>query len=161
MASILLVCRCNVCRSPMACAVANQLLARSALVRQLQISAAGTHANLRGSRPDPRALATLERHGYTPQRTRARAIAPKDFVRFDQILAMDQSNLDDLQRLCPPAHAHKLGLYLALASDAPFSEIPDPYFGSPQSFERVLELCETAALGLLTHWRSQLGAQPT
>jgi protein-tyrosine phosphatase len=141
----------------MACAVASQLLARSALARHLQISTAGTHGAMRGTRPDPRALATLERHGYAPQRTRARAIAPRDFAHFDQILAMDQSNLDDLQRLCPPAQAHKLGLFLALASDAPASEIPDPYFGSPQSFERVLQWCEVGARGLLRHWAMVLG----
>lgn len=136
----------------MACAVASQWLEQSALGRTLHLSTAGTHGTLRGTRADPRAIATLTRHGYAPPRSRARAITAKDFAQYDQILAMDSSNLSDLQRLCPPAHAHKLGLYLALASDAPESEIPDPYFGGPQSFERVLALCEAGARGLLAHW---------
>ena len=72
------------------------------------------------------------------------------FDRFDRILAMDEDNLSLLQRQCPEESRSKLGLFLAYAPDLGLSNIPDPYYGAEEGFERVLELCELAAGGLLS-----------
>jgi protein-tyrosine phosphatase len=55
-----------------------------------------------------------------------------------------------LERLCPREHAHKLGLFLDFGGGSP-REVPDPYYGGPDGFERVLDLVERAAEGLLRH----------
>ena len=62
---------------------------------------------------------------------------------------MDQSNLDDLRRICPTEHVHKLRLFLEFAPELGLREVPDPYYGGPQGFEHVLDLCEAAARGLI------------
>ena len=72
-----------------------------------------------------------------------------DFQNFDVILAMDNANLAELHRICPPEHAHKLALFLADVDGLAQSEVPDPYFGSTQGFERVMDLCETGARALI------------
>ena len=62
---------------------------------------------------------------------------------------MDQQNLDNLRRLCPPEHQHKLHLLLAFAPALGQQEVPDPYYGNAAGFERVLDLCEAGVSGLL------------
>jgi protein-tyrosine phosphatase len=157
MTHILLVCRGNLCRSPMAWSITRTLLAPTPLAPQLHLASAGTHAGLAPAHTDPRASAALVRHGYAPGRMRSRNVQPHDFERFDQILAMDHSNLTDLLHRCPDAHRHKLGLFLRYAPDLSTTEIPDPYYGGLPGFERVLHLCEAGARGLLAHWRARQG----
>lgn len=152
MTNILLVCRGNLCRSPMAWSITRKLVGPTPLAQHLHIESAGTHAAVGATRADPRTISALARHGYAPGRMRSRNVLPQDFERFDQILAMDHSNLADLQRVCPGVHHHKLGLFLHYAPELENTEIPDPYFGGPQGFERVLNLCEAGAKGLVAHW---------
>lgn len=151
MTNLLLVCMGNICRSPMAQTIAQKLAADASLSRQLKFDSAGTHAARLGSRPDPRVEAALSRHGYEVGRTRSRRITPRDFLHFDLILAMDEGNLVDLQRLCPPEHSHKLRLFLDFAEELNETEVPDPYYGNAEGFERVLYLCEAGARGLIRH----------
>ncbi|MES2877210.1 MAG: low molecular weight protein-tyrosine-phosphatase, partial [Pseudomonadota bacterium] len=111
----------------------------------------GTHVPLRGEPPDPRAQTILADHGYKVARLRSRRISMQDFQKFDLILAMDSSNLTELRRRCPPEHAHKLRLFLSFAEGLTETEVPDPYYGNADGFERVLNLCEAGATGLLKH----------
>jgi len=133
----------------MAQSVAHRLAADAGLSQQLKFDSAGTHAHHLGERPDSRAQATLTRHGYDVGRNRSRRITPHDFQHFDLILAMDGSNLADLRRLCPPEHSSKLRLFLDFAVDLNETEVPDPYYGNAQGFERVLELCEAGIKGFI------------
>lgn len=151
MTKLLMVCMGNICRSPMAQAIALGMAQAAENSAALQIDSAGTHAPLLAQRPDPRALATLTRHGYGLGRSRSRRIEPLDFDRFDLILAMDAPNLLELRRICPPVHAHKLHLLMQFSNGQNGHEIPDPYFGNTEGFERVLALCEAGSRGLLQH----------
>ena len=80
---------------------------------------------------------------------RGRRVAEHDFPLFDLVLAMDRQNLAALERVCPEEHLHKLRLFMEYAQDCEEDEIPDPYYGGPDGFERVLDLCEAAARGLI------------
>jgi protein-tyrosine phosphatase len=84
-------------------------------------------------------------------------VAPADFGAFDYVLAMDEANLRALQRLCPPQHARKLQLFMEFHADAAVREVPDPYYGENDGFERVLDLVEHASQGLLRHLRERFG----
>jgi protein-tyrosine phosphatase len=99
-------------------------------------------------------VAALTRRGYRPAKRKSRSIADKDFAKFDLILAMDQANLQGLQKRCPPEHRHKLRLFLEFAPAAGLKEIPDPYYGPVQGFENVLDLCEAGSRGLIAHVKS-------
>jgi len=150
---LLMICMGNICRSPMAQLVAQQLLQQAGFARTVLVDSAGTHAVRGGESPDPRAKKALVARGYTVGKLRARQISDADFGRYDLILAMDQANLNDLRRLCPGEHAHKLRLLLEFADGYNESEVPDPYYGNAQSFERALDMVEASARGLVEHHR--------
>jgi protein-tyrosine phosphatase len=80
---------------------------------------------------------------------RARQVQKADFADFDIILAMDRTNLGILEADCPVQHRHKLALLLDYASGLDADDVPDPYGESQESFERVLDMIEDAACGLI------------
>ncbi len=140
----------NICRSPLASSALQALLAQRRLEHAFAVDSAGTYAGHQGEKPDRRAIAVATARGYSHiARERARGVVPKDFERFDLILAMDRSNLVNLQRLCPADHQHKLHLFLEFAAIAEAGEVPDPYYGNDEGFERVMQLCEQGASGVL------------
>lgn len=149
MTKVLMVCMGNICRSPMAQAVAEQLAREAGRSQEFVFDSAGTLAQHAGERPDPRAITVLLSRDFEPGNMRARRVNDHDFERFDLILAMDQTNLAELQRLCPPQHLGKLHLLLEFAPAAGVDEVPDPYYGDLAGFERVLDLCEAGARGLI------------
>ena len=62
---------------------------------------------------------------------------------------MDETNLQVLTELKPPDFGGYLGLLLDFAPALGTREVPDPYFGGPDGFERVLDLVEASVDGLL------------
>ncbi|MEH6500451.1 MAG: low molecular weight protein-tyrosine-phosphatase [Pseudoalteromonas distincta] len=150
MTRILFVCLGNICRSPSAEGVFASRLQQSAVAQQVQIDSAGTGGYHTGEPPDRRATAAALKRGYDLRAQRARAVADEDFSRFDLILAMDQSNLDNLRARAPANAKAQLGLFMAFAPDWP-AEVPDPYYGGDDGFERVLDMLEAASAGLLEH----------
>ena len=123
------------------------------LGRDTVVEAAGTHAGRISDAPDPRGTAALKKRGYVAGKTRSRRVTENDFIRFDLILAMDQANLSALREACPLEHNHKLRLFLDYAPQTGQREVPDPYYGGPDGFERVLDLCEAGAKGLVSDLR--------
>ncbi len=154
MTSVLMVCTANICRSPMAQMVGTHMAQKAGMTKAVRFDSAGTQASRLSEPADPRTKTTLVKHDYPTGKTRSRRINVDDFARFDLILAMDQSNLNDLREVCPDEHLHKLRLFLEFAPSLGIQEVPDPYYGGPQGFDRVLELCEAGATGLLDHIRS-------
>ena len=136
MTSVLFVCLGNICRSPTAEAV---FRARSANLG-IAIDSAGTGAWHAGEGPDPRSRAEGERRGYSFEGQTARKVTMQDFYDFDFILAMDASNLSDLRDLRPNDSQANLSLFLPDGSD-----VPDPYYGGPEGFSRVVDLIEFAS----------------
>jgi protein-tyrosine phosphatase len=149
MTKVLMVCMGNICRSPMAEAIARKMAADAGMATMLTFSSAGTHANHVGERLDPRAVTALSRRGYDAGRVRSRKLALADFQRFDVILAMDNSNMAELLRICPSEHTRKIGFFLAGTNGQPPIEVPDPYYGNQHGFERVMDLCELGARALI------------
>ncbi len=138
---VLVVCTGNICRSPTAEGVLRHLAHESGV--SLHVDSAGTHGYHVGEPPDERAQRHAARRGYDLSALRARRIERADFEAFDLILAMDRGHLRILERLCPPGHRGKLRLFLE------DREVPDPYYEGPEGFERVLDLVESGARGLL------------
>ncbi len=64
---------------------------------------------------------------------------------------MDRSNLSELTRRAPSRAKAQLWLFMGFAPLDPLEgdEVPDPYYGGVEDFERVLDLCERAARGFL------------
>lgn len=155
MMRVLFVCLGNICRSPTAEGVLRQRVKEAGLQAQVTVDSAGTGDWHCGQPPDARAIQAARSRGYDLGGLRARQVSPPDFVRFDLILAMDRQNLADLQQLAGGQGGARIDLYLrryGLAVD----EVPDPYYGGPAGFSRVLDLLEQASLALLDEIRSRL-----
>ena len=146
---VLFVCTGNLCRSPMAQAIAQTLARGAGLAMRVAFDSAGTHALQGRASIDPRARAVLARAGYAVDTHRARRMTPQDFVVNDLVLAMDAGHLETLREACGPEHAHKLRLFLDFVPGLEGRDVPDPYFGDLGGFERVLGLCEAGVRGLL------------
>lgn len=155
--SVLFVCMGNICRSPTAQGVFEYLVKNEGLTGHIQIDSAGTHAYHVGEGPDSRAMEAAKRRGIDLGTQRARRVAEVDFEHFDLVLAMDQDNYHDLLAVCPAHQSEKLRLFLDFAPEAGTREVPDPYYGGGTGFERVLDLVEQAARGLLAEIRQQHG----
>lgn len=146
---MLFVCLGNICRSPTAEGVLRQLAAESAPALDLEIDSAGTGDYHIGSAPDRRSQRAAMRRGIDLSGLRARQVALPDFEHFDLILAMDRSNLRLLQSLRPSGSHAQLELFLKYAGNLTDLEVPDPYFGGEDGFERVLDLVTLASRGLI------------
>ena len=154
--TVLFVCMGNICRSPTAQGVFEYLVEEARLGERIHVDSAGTHAYHIGERPDQRATQAAAGRGIDLSRQRARRVESTDFTRFDYVLAMDSSNLEDLVRICPQQHRSKIRLFLDYAEDLSEREVPDPYYGGHQGFERVLDLIEMGAQALLDDVRRRL-----
>ena len=145
----LLVCMGNICRSPAAEEVFRVKSAKAGLSQCLEIDSAGTHGYHEGEPPDLRMRKAAAKRGYDLGRLRARRLSLRDYEYFDRILAMDRQNLAFMRAACPYEQQGKLGLFMECAVDFGVDEVPDPYYGSADGFERVLDLCEEAVSGLI------------
>lgn len=153
MTKVLFVCLGNICRSPTADGIFRQLLIREKLEQKILVDSAGTGDWHIGKAPDSRTVAAARQRGYDLSVLRARQVNKTDFSEFDYVLAMDKSNLLDLQRMKPSTYTGHLGLFLEFGARGDYCEVPDPYYGGEDGFELVLDLVEDAAQGLLSHIR--------
>lgn len=156
MVSVLFVCMGNICRSPMAEGAFRRMLEGVGLTEKIYADSAGTHSYHIGAPPDVRSQATALRRGVDVRNLRARQVTEADFAEFDYVLAMDQDNLQHLLNLCQNAELRpRIQLFLNFAPELPEREVPDPYYGGTGGFERVMDLVEAAAQGLLVQIRER------
>jgi protein-tyrosine phosphatase len=142
---ILFVCTGNICRSPTAEGVLRHLAKEESI--ELHIESAGLGDWHVGQPPDERSQHHARNRGYDLSAQRARQVRPRDFDEFDMILAMDRGHLRALQKLAPPRHHAKLRLFV----DG--RDVPDPYYGGADGFEKVLDLVEAQCRRLLADLR--------
>lgn len=143
---ILFVCTGNICRSPTAEGVLRHLARELGL--DIHIESAGTGDWHLGQPPDPRAQRHAAGRGYDLSAQRARQVRAADFESFDFIVAMDRSHLMLLQAQCPAQHRAKLRMLVH------GRDVPDPYHGGAEGFERVLDMVEAGCRDLLEEIRS-------
>ena len=77
------------------------------------------------------------------------AICQPDFDRFDLLLVMDRSNFAELKARAPHEARAKIRPFLDFAPHVGTRDVPDPFFGGAEGFDRALDLIEAAARGLL------------
>lgn len=151
------VCLGNICRSPMAEAVLRARFDEAGLLGPVVVDSAGTAGWHEGGDADPRARRTLQQYGY-PLQHRARQFRPSWFRDVDLVLAMDQSNYEDLSALAERAGEANAAIHLLRSFDegADGLEVPDPYYGGEQGFTDVLRMIERASAGVVEHVRADL-----
>ena len=147
MVRVLFVCLGNICRSPIAQGVFENVLRREGLEDEVSVDSAGTGTWHVGEPPDQRAQRSASARGLDLGTQRARRIAPEDCENFDYVLTMDEENYHAVASLCRGSALVRP--FLDFAKDTPEREVPDPFYGGPEGFEHVLDLVEEASEGLI------------
>lgn len=152
---VLFVCLGNICRSPAGENVMNHLVGQAGLSQRFAVDSAGTAGYHIGNAPDSRMTAAARNRGIV-MKGRARQVKPSDFAEFDWIFAMDRSNLEDLTTVrkgCDDPSAN-LVLFCDFCESHAETEVPDPYYGGPEGFEKVLDLLEDGCGVFLRKWKA-------
>ena len=157
---LLFVCIGNICRSPAAENIMNDLILQNHLSKQIICDSAGTSSYHIGSPPDRRMSAAaairlgIKLHGM------ARQLTSSDLENFDLILAMDRENYQDILTLDrAKQYQHKVYLMCDFCSKYNIKEVPDPYYGGAEGFNFVIDLLQDACHGLLKHVNQGLGTR--
>lgn len=111
----------------------------------IDVASAGTGPWHVGKPADARTRASAAARGYDLSEHRARRVQEGDFARHDLLLAMDRENLAELTARCPAEYAARLALFLPFAGISTPQEVPDPYYGGPEDFVRVIDLALAGA----------------
>ncbi len=132
-------------------------LAEAGLEGAIRVDSAGTGAWHVGEPPDPRGRAVAHLNGVTLEGS-ARRVEPEDFHAFDYVLAMDGSNLRDLERLHDgsggDARVELFRQFDPLAEGD--LDVPDPYYGGSRGFDRVYEMVDRTCRALVEHLRDEM-----
>ena len=143
--NVLMVCLGNICRSPLAQGVFEQL----AQDYSITVDSAGTANYHSGALPDKRSQLTAKRHGIDISSQRARQFTTADFRDFDYIYVMDRSNLSNVLSLaCNEQDSAKVALLLGE------DEVEDPYYGGDDGFEIVYQKIDAACREIIAQWKN-------
>jgi protein-tyrosine phosphatase len=153
MVRVLFVCLGNICRSPLAQGVFEDVLRREELENAVFVDSAGTGSWHVGSPPDDRAQRSAFARGLDLSAQRARQISPDDCEEFDYVLTMDEQNYRTVASLCRGSAVVRP--FLDFAPHSPEREVPDPYGGGLDGFEHVLDLVEEGSEGLFDDIRDR------
>lgn len=138
---ILMVCLGNICRSPLAEGILQSKLPTDKFI----VDSAGTGDWHAGQGPDKRSVATAKGRGLDISCQKARQIKQSDFINFDHIYVMDSSNLRDVTKLAPTPQAKaKVKLMMDEVYPGQKADVPDPYYGGPDGFEKVYDMLDEA-----------------
>ncbi len=145
-AEISFVCLGNICRSPLAQGVFQDLVNQEKLDQKIIVTSAGTGGWHIGDLPDERIL-----------ESRARQFQSADFNRFNLVLAMDHSNLARLEEIAPSnLPLEKLMLFRSFDPDCNGDQdVPDPYYGGAKGFEEVYSMVKRTCPPLLDYIKSR------
>jgi len=140
---ILMVCLGNICRSPMAEGILRHQLDQKGI--SATVDSAGTGGWHAGENPDRRAIKNMKEHGIDISKLVARQFTPNDFSTFDLILAMDESNYEDIiKQTTDPVKKNKVKLILKYTNRNSDFSVPDPWYGDQKGFETVFKMLDEA-----------------
>lgn len=123
------------------------MVAERGLDGAVEVDSAGTIAYHQGEPPDGRMRQAAASRGYTLEGA-SRPVEASDFRRFDLIVAMDRDNLRDLEAMAGGGNSRLRLFSRYLPEESPI-DVPDPYYGGPTGFDRVLDLIERGCPALL------------
>lgn len=150
---VLTVCLGNICRSPAAQGILENIAGAHKL--HLELDSAGTAAYHLSNPPDARSVAALKEVGIDISRQKARQIREEDFYEFDWILAMDRANLTNLLKIQPEGASANLVMFGEFYEGVDFGEVDDPYYGGEEGFAAMREHLTDIANAFVLHLNSK------
>ena len=143
MTCILFVCLGNICRSPLAEGVAQNILEKEGL--NLMVDSAGTSNWHEGEAPCEHSIKIARQNEVDISKQRSRPITKQDIEDFDYIVAMDVQNKSDLENF-GFTNVYILGDFGGYKG----ANVPDPYFFSGfEGFEKVFEMVDVCVKDFL------------
>ena len=140
MTKVLFVCLGNICRSPLAEGIFDQMVKEQGLQHQITCDSCGTAAYHLGSQPDSRTVSNAKENGLILNH-QARKFDGSDLDRFDHILVMDRSNFEDVSQYVEHMeHSSKISLMRKYDTEVPNADVPDPYYGGSTGFQNVYDI---------------------
>jgi protein-tyrosine phosphatase len=146
--SVIFVCLGNICRSPTARGLFEAKAKAAGIRDKIRIDSAGTSGYHVGDRPDPGAIRVCHQMGVDISEDRSRKVTPADLQSFDYVIAMDNSNYRDMLRVDSQA-VDRLYLMRQFEPGAKDMDVPDPWGGGIDGFERMCQIIERSVEGLL------------
>ena len=154
MTKILFVCHGNICRSPMAEFVMNDLLQRAGLSGCAQVASAAVSAEELGNPVYPLARRKLAEYGIRCDGKTARLLQAADYQTYDLLIGMDRRNLEAMRRICGSDPDHKLCLLLDFTAQP--RDVADPWY--TRDFEQTwLDITAGCTALLQTCFSAQTG----
>jgi len=147
---ILFVCLGNICRSPLAEAIVRERALIRGLDYQFYFSSAGTGDWHVGSGADTRSVATAKAHDVDLRRHRAMQITPPDISYWHWFVAMDTNNKEDLLAMGASREIVLMMRQFELETNTS-PDVPDPYYGGSDGFEKMFHLLAANADPLLDY----------
>ncbi len=145
MIKILFICHGSICRSPMGMFILRDLAEKEGVADRLQIDAAATSTEELGNPVYPPASRVLREHGIDPSGHHAHQLSRREYEEYDYVIAMDQWNLRNIERITGKRNDGKLFLILDF-TDEP-GEVADPWYTG--DFDTAYEQIEKGCRGLL------------
>ena len=157
MKKILFVCLGNICRSPAAEGILKTLVEKENLSDKIEVSSAGTIGYHAGEDPDPRMKFHAAGRGYF-LKSKAKQFNPEeDFEKYDYIITMDNNNFTEVKHLDEnKLYTDKIHKMVEFSRVLKADEVPDPYMGGPQGFEKVMDILVDACRGLFIRIKNEL-----
>ncbi len=157
---ILFVCMGNICRSPAAEGILKTMVEKEKLSDRIEIDSAGTIGYHAGESPDPRMRSHAASRGYF-LKSKARQFDPKsDFEKYDYIITMDDDNYKEISSLDRrKEYTNKIHRMVEFSRLIKADEVPDPYLGGPEGFEKVIDILVDACRGLLKRLKDELARE--
>ncbi len=145
---VLFVCLGNICRSPLAEGVFKKKVEEKGLADRFFIDSCGTSNYHIGEQPDRRTVKNALTNGVRLNH-QGRQFTVQDYNDFDYIVAMDSSNLRNIEMLRPKGNDRQIKLMRSFDEAGLNKDVPDPYYGGERGFQEVFDIIDCSAQGLL------------
>ena len=146
---VLFICKGNICRSPTAHGIFQDIVAKSNLADKIVVASVGTSSRKwghEGDAADLRAQAMAKKYDCDLSKFTSEQLEEIHFTDFDYLVVMDEENITTMKTMFPNADFTKVTKMLSYAPSIPLTDVPDPYY--EDNFEKVFLMIDTACHGL-------------
>ncbi len=145
---ILFVCLGNICRSPLAEGILQDMASRAGL--HWAVESAGTNGYHTGEPPHHLSIKVAKENGIDISRQRSRIFVAADLNNYDMIYAMAGDVLEDMKRIAPKKFdAKKVELLLNELYVGENRDVPDPWYGTEPGFHEAFAIIHEACESVL------------